>query len=1069
MKNRSLLSILVVLVGWFACINEDVGTLTPAVVTIPEQVLEIDELASLTLINASSNQNPSFVTNELFSQDNSLSFTQQLFGVSELYYQGIQIQLKQKLPENDRTEFEMNIPDSFISELAAEQRIVLFAKIYQDAGNEILDFYYPIPSTVNLTSKTLSSMLPQWVFTNKRGNSTTFEARLLVAIVDATKESENSFNSRMASGECESEPICCPLGGDLCASSRVISDFQSPIIENGIPKIHTGVDYAVPIGHPIIAVNEGFVLEAGEIPGYGKAVAIRHSNGTTSLYAFLSEIIVSKGETVRRGELIGESGSRSSSNESHLHFEYIKTGNPFSGGSGQEPVYMNPAPCLNNECGKAASELDFLLEGATEVDLAGKEAEKLSNALRVKLSENGQPVGGKKIEWKVAEGDGSVQDIQNFTSSEGFSTASYTMGAEEKQVVSASFQDQTVTFEIRKKVGILKMHDGDNQSGGTNMQSTDPLVVQLTENNNPFAGEIINWTIVEGDGSLPNESSETNQEGLAEVHYVFGSEGESVIRASYEDQSVDFTLTAVANKLSIVSGNDQKGLDGRKLNQPLTVKVANFQDEAIEGATISWSLERGDGVLVDMVTSTDKSGLASANLVMGKNDTQVVRATYGNQTAEFVITKGSIKLVIVSGNNQKAIANREIPEPLIVKLTDQDDESISGENINWGRASGDGSVINTQTTTDENGKSQTSYLMGAQATQVVRATYENINVDFTISRNQLKLEIVSGNDQTADVGIKLNNDLVARLLDSDNNPVPNEEVRWERKNGNGQLEIVSSTTDEEGKVSASYTVGSDYLHVVSVTYPGTNLQVNFQINRTRKILKIFSGDNQKVLIGESVKPLIIRLEDMDGRPISGETIIWERIQGDGVLTPISETTNLAGSASANYVMGEAKVHQIRVKFEEQEVIFNLEREYIAPKISFYEVSIVPSSELVPSYNSGTHIIFSFFYEDKDGDLLSTDQLGVKRLYYNVYCTSGCEDNFQGRVRWGGGTIPINDPRGAINFHNGDDYSGSFGLSVCGLGNNTPLSMCKSQVWEVTISDRAGNESNVAVADWDWSR
>lgn len=1057
MKFKSTFLIVILLLGWFACVNEDEGSLTIPSVTIPDLTLEIQGLASLKLINSTSDQNPSFVTDDQYTQDNSLSFTKELFGVSDVYHQGFRIQLQKSLPENDRSEFEINIPNNFLNELSSDQKIVLFAKVYQDGGNEVLDFYYPIPSVVNLATRTLTSTLPRWVFTNKRGGPFLYEARLLMKIVDATKESENSALSRVAADQCESDPICCPLGGDLCASSRIISDFQSPTIENGIPKIHTGIDYAVAIGHPIIAVNEGFVLEAGEIPGYGKTVAIRHSNGTTSLYAFLSEIIVSKGETVRRGELIGESGSRGSSNEAHLHFEYIKTGNPFSGSSGQEPVYMNPAPCINNECGKAASELDFLLEGATEVDLAGKEGEKLSNALRVKLSENDQPVGGKKIEWKVVEGDGSLQDIQNFTSSDGFSTASYTMGAEEKQVVSASFQDQTVTFEIRKKVGILKLHDGDNQSGGTNMQSSDPLVVELTENNNPFAEETINWTIIEGDGSLTKESSDTNEEGLAEIHYVFASEGESVIRASYGDQSVDFKLTAVANKLSIFSGNNQKGLNGRKLNQPLTVKVANFQGEAIEEAKVSWSLERGDGVLVDMVTSTDKSGLASANLVMGKDGTQVVRATYGNQTAEFVITKGSVKLIIVSGNNQKAIANREIPEPLIVKLTDQDDRPISDETINWRRISGDGSLINIQSITDDNGQSQTSFLMGAQATQVVRATYENINADFTISRNQLKLEIVSGNDQTADVGVKVRNDLVARLLDSDNKPVPNEEVRWERKNGNGQLEIISSTTDEEGKVSASYTVGSDYLHVVSVTYPGTNLQVNFQINRTRKILKIFSGDNQKVLIGESVKPLIIRLEDKDGRPLSGETIIWERIQGNGELTPISETTSGSGIASANYIMGESKLHLIQAKFEDQEVIFNIEREYVAPEISFIELSRDRFTTGLGSvlYNDS----FAFTYEDLDGDILSKDNWGYDIIRYTVNCIDGCIGNtFQNRTLRSGAAYAVGSGD-RVDYFYGDNFKGTFSIRV---SQHEQSYQPYKRVYEITISDRAGNVSNEVV-------
>ncbi|EON77796.1 hypothetical protein ADIS_1715 [Lunatimonas lonarensis] len=1071
MNYKSFFLTLALVLAWFACVNEDDASLTPPSVQVPERTLEIQGLASLKIFNSTTDQNPSFSTDTQIAQHNNLSFTERLFGISEIFHQGLRIQLQQKMPENDRTEFEIDLPSSFIDQIDADKRVVLFAQVYQDAGNEILDFFMPISSQYNPGSGTLTSTLPRWIFTNKRGPSSNFEARLLVKILDESSLSQdNNASARIGSSQCESDPICCPLGGDLCASSRVISDFLSPTIENGVPRVHTGIDYAVPEGHPIVAVNDGIVIQAGEVPGYQNTIAIRHSNGTTSVYAFLSEILVSRGETVRSGELIGRSGSRGSGNEPHLHFEYIKTGNPFSGSGGQEPIYIDPSPCMLDECGKAPAELNFTLESASESGLAGKEGEKLNSALVVKLTEEGEPIGGKKIEWAVTEGGGELEDIQNFTSSDGISTASIIVGAGDKQTVTATYQDQVVTFDIRRKQGVMKLHSGDEQTGSVKSQSAEPLVIELTEDNNPFPGESITWSIVQGDGALTEETTTTDEEGLAKTHYVFGDEGESIIRASYEDQTVDFTLTAAANVLSIVSGNSQRAIEGRKLFQPMVVKVANQQEEGIEGASISWSMVRGDGVLVDMKRTTDETGLASASLVMGSDATQIIRASYGDQEVDFEISKGSIKLEIISGNNQKAIPNREIPEPLVVRLIDQDDNPLEGEEIEWRRVAGDGTVTNTQSTTNEEGKSTTSFIMGTQETQVIRASYGNTTSDFTITRNELKLVIVSGNNQTADVGQKLRNDLVVRLLDGENNPIPDEDLRWERKVGNGSLEIITSTTDEDGKVTANFIVGTDQEHIVSVTVPGTNVQIEMIIKRLQKNLVILSGNNQTAVIGEKINNrLEVKLEDEDGRGLPNEPIVWEILRGNGELVSFTELTNSFGVANAQYIMGEARIHTIKATFEEQEVIFNLEREYIAPEISFYEVSIVDTSELVPSITPGTatSIIFSFFYEDKDGDLLSTDHLGVKRLNYNVYCTSGCEDNFQGRVRWSGGTIPIDDPRGVVNFHNGDDYSGSFGLSRCSVGGGpNNVSNCKNQVWEVTIVDRAGNESNVAVAVWD---
>jgi hypothetical protein len=289
-----------------------------------------------------------------------------------------------------------------------------------------------------------------------------------------------------------------------------------------------------------------------------------------------------------------------------------------------------------------------------------------------------------------------------------------------------------------------------------------------------------------------------------------------------------------------------------------------------------------------------------------------------------------------------------------------------------------------------------------------------------------------------------------------------------------KLEVISSTTDEQGRVRASFTIGSDYLNIVSVTYPGTNLQVNFQVNRTRKILKIASGDNQKVKIGENVEPLTVRLEDGDGRPLPNETIIWERIQGNGELTPISETTRSFGIAAANYIMGEAKTHRIRVKFEDQEVVFNLERDFIAPTLKFNEVSVeykttmvcCDALEEVPITRGTWRFVFS--YEDGDGDAISTDQLGHDVIWYSRDCVDGCIGNvYRDITKYSGGAFGVGTGDRVDYFH-GDNHSGWFTITFhdanwrVGTNQNYPF----KRVFEVTISDRAGNVSNVAVAIYD---
>lgn len=86
---------------------------------------------------------------------------------------------------------------------------------------------------------------------------------------------------------------------------------------------HPGVDLPNPAQPPVAAADSGMVIVAGwpDSYGYGNRVVINHGNGYQSLYAHLSNIYVSIGQTVSRGQVIGQMGSTGRSTGSHLHFE----------------------------------------------------------------------------------------------------------------------------------------------------------------------------------------------------------------------------------------------------------------------------------------------------------------------------------------------------------------------------------------------------------------------------------------------------------------------------------------------------------------------------------------------------------------------------------------------------------------------------------------------------------------------------------------------------------------------------------------------------------------------------
>ncbi len=92
-----------------------------------------------------------------------------------------------------------------------------------------------------------------------------------------------------------------------------------------IRKFHYGMDFTAPTGTEIYATGDGVVeLVESSLRGYGKKIVINHGFGHKSLYAHLNGFNVSKGQKVKRGEVIGYVGSTGTSTAPHLHYEVLK-------------------------------------------------------------------------------------------------------------------------------------------------------------------------------------------------------------------------------------------------------------------------------------------------------------------------------------------------------------------------------------------------------------------------------------------------------------------------------------------------------------------------------------------------------------------------------------------------------------------------------------------------------------------------------------------------------------------------------------------------------------------------
>ncbi len=91
-------------------------------------------------------------------------------------------------------------------------------------------------------------------------------------------------------------------------------------------QMHKGIDIARPSSRTIKAADNGTIVYAGWDGGYGNKVVINHNNGLRTVYAHLSSITVRVGQTVSKGQSLGNMGSTGNSTGVHLHFEVYKNG-----------------------------------------------------------------------------------------------------------------------------------------------------------------------------------------------------------------------------------------------------------------------------------------------------------------------------------------------------------------------------------------------------------------------------------------------------------------------------------------------------------------------------------------------------------------------------------------------------------------------------------------------------------------------------------------------------------------------------------------------------------------------
>ncbi len=150
-------------------------------------------------------------------------------------------------------------------------------------------------------------------------------------VYEAARAEEEKLKSSVAPELSKSSATVKYTGGVFCWPAPSYTRISSPYGYRIHPiyktkKFHSGLDMAAPGGTNILAAADGTVIRAGWNGGYGNCVIVDHGGGVSTLYGHAKKLLVSKGQKVKKGQVIALVGTTGASTGNHLHFEVLLNG-----------------------------------------------------------------------------------------------------------------------------------------------------------------------------------------------------------------------------------------------------------------------------------------------------------------------------------------------------------------------------------------------------------------------------------------------------------------------------------------------------------------------------------------------------------------------------------------------------------------------------------------------------------------------------------------------------------------------------------------------------------------------
>ena len=396
--------------------------------------------------------------------------------------------------------------------------------------------------------------------------------------------------------------------------------------------------------------------------------------------------------------------------------------------------------------------------------------------------------------------------------------------------------------------------------------------------------------------------------------------------------------------IAVLDGDNQSGMAGLPLNQPLRVVVRDAQGKAVAGAPVIFTAQAGEGSFAPAgAVYTDGSGVARVVFTAGNTaGGRTITASTGNESTHFsltVVNTGPASLTLLSGGGQSAYTSQMLADSIRVRVTSSLGAPQSGHPVQFLIAAGNGRLkpgdgASTERLTNSDGIAAVAWQLGPvpHSAQTLRITSSAngrslsgspLEIQATaleriiVAGRPRNLLYLSGNQQSGSAGELLEAPFVVQLVDSVNNPCPFYDLLFQVTAGGGTLggaQQQSVQTDEEGRASVHLRLGTQAgtaNNHVSVQYSGLGRVIYFTASAGAAqpaLLRKLDGDLQSGTPGYTLsRYLQVQVVDDFGNGVPGQPVTFTIAGADGWVNDQKSVTlpsDSAGIAQTLFKLGE---------------------------------------------------------------------------------------------------------------------------------------------------------------------